>query len=244
MDEKLKEYVIKTRGAGYTEDKIRATLKGSGYSDIAIDEAMSKEEETKPNKTNVMAIFALVFAFIFPLVGLILGFIALSKIKKTGEGGRGLAIAALIISALLFLVNLVFLIVFMSAFFGVLDPQKLLPEKCQSTAGLDCISLAVITEDTVTFALRNSLGESIIITDVTSSSGKCNGISEIGTGELEPVPVGKDVMANNQAFKLVLTGCDNGKVDSEYDDTILVTYKNPETDFEKTNEVEIRGKII
>ena len=47
--------------------------------------------------TNVLAIIALVGAFVFPLAGVICGHIALSQIKRTGENGRGLAIAGLII---------------------------------------------------------------------------------------------------------------------------------------------------
>jgi len=47
--------------------------------------------------TNVLAIIALVGAFVFPLAGVICGHIALSQIKRTGESGRGLAIAGLVI---------------------------------------------------------------------------------------------------------------------------------------------------
>ncbi|GIT82136.1 hypothetical protein LLS1_38050 [Leifsonia sp. LS1] len=47
--------------------------------------------------TNVLAIIALVGAFIIPLAGVICGHIALSQIKRTGESGRGLALAGLII---------------------------------------------------------------------------------------------------------------------------------------------------
>jgi peptidyl-prolyl cis-trans isomerase B (cyclophilin B) len=48
-------------------------------------------------KTNTMAILALVFAFVFAPVGAILGHVALGQIKKTGEDGRGLALAGVII---------------------------------------------------------------------------------------------------------------------------------------------------
>jgi uncharacterized protein YacL len=48
-------------------------------------------------KTNVLAIVSLVSAFFISIVGIITGHIALSQIKKTGEQGRGLAIAGLII---------------------------------------------------------------------------------------------------------------------------------------------------
>ncbi|MFB9308894.1 hypothetical protein BJY17_001640 [Agromyces hippuratus] len=48
-------------------------------------------------KTNVLAIVSLVSAFFVSLAAIITGHIALSQIKKTGEQGRGLAIAGLII---------------------------------------------------------------------------------------------------------------------------------------------------
>jgi hypothetical protein len=43
-------------------------------------------------RTNVLAIVALIGAFVFPLAGIICGHIALSQIKKTGEAGHGLAL--------------------------------------------------------------------------------------------------------------------------------------------------------
>jgi hypothetical protein len=50
-----------------------------------------------PAKTNSLAIAALVSSFFISLLGVILGHIALNQIKTTGEGGRGLAIAGLVI---------------------------------------------------------------------------------------------------------------------------------------------------
>ena len=47
--------------------------------------------------TNTLAILALVLSFVVSLGGIICGHIALAQIKRTGEGGRGLAIAGLII---------------------------------------------------------------------------------------------------------------------------------------------------
>lgn len=46
---------------------------------------------------NTLAIVGFILAFFVSLVGAILGFVALSQIKRTGEQGRGLAIAAIII---------------------------------------------------------------------------------------------------------------------------------------------------
>ena len=62
-------------------------------------------------KTNVLAIVSLVSSFFISLVGIITGHIALSQIKKTGEQGRGLAIAGLIIGYIGLVVGIIFAIV-------------------------------------------------------------------------------------------------------------------------------------
>ncbi|WP_158864256.1 DUF4190 domain-containing protein [Leifsonia sp. AG29] len=46
---------------------------------------------------NTMSIVAFIVTFFVSIVGIILGFIALSQIKRTGERGRGLALAAVIL---------------------------------------------------------------------------------------------------------------------------------------------------
>lgn len=48
-------------------------------------------------KTNSMAIAALVCSLVLAPLGIVFGHIALSQIKRTGEEGRGLAIAGLVI---------------------------------------------------------------------------------------------------------------------------------------------------
>ena len=62
-------------------------------------------------KTNVLAIVSLVSAFFISIVAIITGHIALSQIKKTGEQGRGLAIAGLIIGYVGLVVGIIFAIV-------------------------------------------------------------------------------------------------------------------------------------
>lgn len=50
--------------------------------------------------TNGMAIAALILAFLFFPAGIVLGHVARGQIRRTGEGGRGLATAAPIIGYL------------------------------------------------------------------------------------------------------------------------------------------------
>ena len=48
-----------------------------------------------PRPTNTMAILALIFAFVFCPLGIVFGVIAKKEIRRTGEGGEGLALAGI-----------------------------------------------------------------------------------------------------------------------------------------------------
>ena len=49
------------------------------------------------DRYNILAIIGFIASFFVSIVGIVLGFIALSQIKKTGEQGKGLAIAGIVI---------------------------------------------------------------------------------------------------------------------------------------------------
>lgn len=69
-------------------------------------------------KTNTLAIIALILGIVVPLGGIITGHIALGQIKRTGEAGRGLALAGTIIgyalTALGILITIGYIILFAS----------------------------------------------------------------------------------------------------------------------------------
>lgn len=58
-------------------------------------------------KTNTLAIVGFVASFLVNIVGIIVSAIALKQIKQSGEKGRGLAIAGLVIGSLSLLVGLI-----------------------------------------------------------------------------------------------------------------------------------------
>ena len=64
---------------------------------------------------NVLAIVAFVATFFISILGIILGFIALSQIKRTGEQGRGLALAAVIIGFIALALGIIFSIIIIAA---------------------------------------------------------------------------------------------------------------------------------
>ncbi len=60
--------------------------------------------------TNTMAIVALVGSLLFAPLGIVFGHLSLSQIKRTGEEGRGLAIAALAIGYVMVAAVILFLV--------------------------------------------------------------------------------------------------------------------------------------
>jgi hypothetical protein len=66
----------------------------------------------QPQKTNTMAILGLVFAFVFSPLGVVFSAIGLKQIKERREGGRGLALAGLIISILSIVVGILLVVLF------------------------------------------------------------------------------------------------------------------------------------
>lgn len=68
-------------------------------------------QQAGPDRYNVLAIVSLVSSFFISLVAVITGHIALSQIARTGEKGRGLAIAGLVLGYLGILSGIIFLVV-------------------------------------------------------------------------------------------------------------------------------------
>jgi len=67
-------------------------------------------------KWNVLSIIAFIIVFFgFSLISIILGFIGLNQIKKTGERGRGLAIWAIVLGFVSIIIGIIFWIIFATA---------------------------------------------------------------------------------------------------------------------------------
>ena len=62
-------------------------------------------------RTNVLAIVSLVISILgFNVIAIILGAIALNQVKKSGEKGRGLALAGIIIGAVSLVIGIIIVI--------------------------------------------------------------------------------------------------------------------------------------
>ncbi len=200
-------------------------------------------EKPRSERYNVLAILSFVFTFIISIVGFIMAIIALVQIKKTGEKGKGFAIAAIVINCILIGVILLTFMIAPLAYFGVLDPAQMLPERCSGLAGMDCIDKAVVTEEGVMFALRNNIGFRITILDVegqvcNGAAGVAEGITgEIATNEpFEPVTV-----ENNEVYR-IRVDC-SLRQGQEFDDEFTVQYRNNATGLTHDATVEIRSQV-
>ncbi|NLA65260.1 MAG: DUF4190 domain-containing protein [Leucobacter sp.] len=65
------------------------------------------QSPTPQSKTNTLAIVAFISAFFVALAGVVMGHISLKQIKKTGEGGRNFALAAVIVGYVSLAVQLI-----------------------------------------------------------------------------------------------------------------------------------------
>jgi len=57
-------------------------------------------------RTNTVAIVAIVLGFVFPIGGIIAGSVALAQVKRTGEKGRGLAIGGIVAGAVVLVLSI------------------------------------------------------------------------------------------------------------------------------------------
>lgn len=130
------------------------------------------------------------------------------------------------------------------AYFGVLDPAKLLPERCQSSAGMDCIDKAAVATTGVTVALRNNLGSTTEITDLTgtSCSGNKGGVAGTSGAITTAASFSAFNVTNNQVFRVQMA-C-TLVAGAKYQDTLTVSYKNTETGLSNKVSVDIRGKVV
>ncbi|MBN1502623.1 hypothetical protein JW930_03695 [Candidatus Woesearchaeota archaeon] len=128
------------------------------------------------------------------------------------------------------------------AYFGVLDPSRLLPEKCEFPPGMDCIDKAAFDIDNseVSIALRNNVGFKIHITDVNSSQ-TTNGCVVTdwainGGASQTETPI------NNNDLATVVIDCSSIEA-GKFSETFTVTYRNNETTLVHHAVGVVRGRV-
>ena len=132
------------------------------------------------------------------------------------------------------------------AYFGVLDPARLLPERCQFPAGMDCIDKAAVSTSDVTFALRNNQGFRVEVESITATATGCTTTSvAVGAtnASFTTITVAGNVsVPNNEVFKIQLTGCSLSSGE-KFDNDVTVQYTNTESGLTNNAVGNIRGRV-
>jgi len=113
------------------------------------------------------------------------------------------------------------------AYFGVLSPEKFLPEKCVLEPGLTCVSSKVTPTQTTLF-IANGLGRTITITGL--EVGGCSGTF---TAQMQS--------GNTSSF--AVSSCSNGIAKDKFKGDIKISYTEKDTGLTKTAYGDIVTKI-
>ena len=117
------------------------------------------------------------------------------------------------------------------AYFGVLSPEKFLPEKCILSPGIACVSHKVTPTEAVVI-LSNGLGRTIIIDSI-----------EIGNCLTTFTGTGSSVMVSGNQSEFTITGCTNGNSKEPFKGSITMKYTERSTNLSKTAYGTINTKI-
>ena len=113
------------------------------------------------------------------------------------------------------------------AYFGVLSPEKFLPEKCLLETGFTCISSKVETSQS-TIVLTNAYGKTVIIDNI--KIGDCSASFS-------------NTLSSEEQGTFVVTGCSNGDVKDIFKGEVVLKYTEKQTNLTKTAYGTINIKI-
>ncbi len=114
------------------------------------------------------------------------------------------------------------------AYFGVLSPEKFLPEKCILQPGIACVSHKV--EPTkVTLVISNGMGRTITIDSI--AVGSCSGTFS------------EQMLSGTDHTFVVGGSCSNGIAKDKYKGDITMTYTEKDTNLSKTVYGNLNTKI-
>ncbi len=114
------------------------------------------------------------------------------------------------------------------AYFGVLSPEKFLPEKCTIAPGIACVSHKVeVTQ--ATLVLSNGMGK-----DLKINSMNVAGCSNTGMDQNFP---------NGETVTFTITECTNGELKDRFDGDLTIVYTEKSYNLTKTVYGSITTKV-
>lgn len=117
------------------------------------------------------------------------------------------------------------------AYFGVLDPSKMLPESCTGPAGFDCIDKASANSVTgnVVFGLKNNQGFPVVVQNSISTTGDCQNPTIVDINGIAPDPLNPGWPVLNNENLVVNINCVGGFPSGRGKIDAVLTIINTET---------------
>ncbi len=128
------------------------------------------------------------------------------------------------------------------AYFGVLSPGNLLPQRCEFSAGLDCTEHpdASASASTISFPLTNSVGYRVRVSGATLSNG--DGVTACTGATYNPATASTAGVSNGDSFIVTLTGCSGMTSTERYSADVTVTYVSNSTGMTHSSVGRVAGK--
>ena len=131
------------------------------------------------------------------------------------------------------------------AYFGVLSPEKFLPEKCTISPGIDCSGFDVRTTSAV-FSLRNGMGKDLIVEGVSVGNNCCSGNITCNATQTIITPTLPAPFPNGDLLNIQLgpeINCKNGDLGDRFRGSIIIRYTEKMTGITKLTNGDIVGRI-
>jgi hypothetical protein len=173
----------------------------------------------QPPKTNTMAILGLVFAFVFSPLGVVFSAIGLKQVKERREGGRGLALAGLIISIISIVLGILLIVLFAT----VLAPAVEKAAQSESAASADDANGVVAACQVIVPAvvkLQSDLSTVETPEDYASVMGSMRTTIEAAAGQSTDQSFVTHVQALSDDFQKAIDAVNAGQDPSSLEDVL------------------------
>jgi hypothetical protein len=120
------------------------------------------------------------------------------------------------------------------AYFGVLSPDRFLPNKCTLPSGMACLDFNVASSGAVQVAIQNSLGFEMTSATATlsTSAGNCT----LSGGAVN--------LTNGEQTTLAFSGCAVGQSGSKFNAVLDISYTNADTGLTHTASGTLVAKVV
>jgi peptidyl-prolyl cis-trans isomerase B (cyclophilin B) len=162
----------------------------------------------QPQPTNTLAIVSLVCAFLFAPLGIIFGHMSMSQIKKTGEEGRGLAIAGLVIGYMITILTIVVVVLSVLFFVQVAHELERLDGMAPDYPGITATPSPPVDNALPPFDPPKTLGSNCQYPATTEPASKPVKPPQNGRIALDPALIRATITTNQGTVGLQL---DNGR---------------------------------